>query len=105
VAYYFDADLLVLLSDIDAYYDKDPNQHQGAKAKKTVHTLSSEVLSAETTPHHTFATGGIVTKLQAADFLMQHGKKMFLASGFDLRDVKALLVEGEHRGGTLFAKE
>jgi len=102
VAHYFDAELLVLLSDIDAYYDKDPNQYQDAKAIKTVHTLSQKVLNAEATPNDAFATGGIVTKLQAADFLMGHAREMFLASGLDLSDAKSLLVDGAHRGGTLF---
>jgi len=105
VAYYFDAELLVLLSDIDAYYDKDPNRHTDAQPKKTVTRLSAEALSAATTPNDAFATGGIVTKLQAADFLMKHGREMFLASGFDLTDVKALLVDGVHKGGTLFRSD
>jgi len=104
VAHYFDADLLVLLSDIDAYYDKDPHKHNDAKAIKTVTVLSPEMLSAAASPNDAFATGGIVTKLQAADFLMKHDREMFLASGFDLHDVEALLVNGEHRGGTLFKK-
>ena len=105
VAHYFDAGLLVLLSDIDAYYDKDPNRHADAQPKKTVTRLSAEALTADATPNDAFATGGIVTKLQAADFLMQHKREMFLASGFDLADVKALLVEGVHKGGTLFRSD
>jgi glutamate 5-kinase len=35
---------------------------------------------------------------------MKHGRQMLLASGFDLSDVKAFLVDGEHVGGTLFTK-
>ena len=105
VAYYFDAELLVLLSDIDAYYDKDPNRYVEAQPKKIVTRLSAEALSAAATPNDAFATGGIVTKLQAADFLMKHGREMFLASGFDLTDVKALLVDGAHKGGTLFRSD
>ena len=46
-----------------------------------------------------------MTKLQSADFLMKHGREMFLASGFDLTDVHAFLIDGEHRGGTLFKAE
>jgi len=34
--------------------------------------------------------------------LMKHNKEMFLASGFNLEDVKSFLIEGEHKGGTLF---
>jgi glutamate 5-kinase len=102
VAHHFDAQLLVILSDIDAFYDKDPNIHSDAKRRAIVNALSKEELEADHTPTNKFATGGIVTKLQAADFLMKQGKEMFLASGFDLSDVKSFLVDGKHVGGTLF---
>ena len=102
VAHYFDAELLVILSDIDAFYDKDPNKYDDAKRRAVVTCLLPEELNAEHTPNNEFATGGIVTKLQSADFLMQHQRKMFLASGFDLDDVKSFLVDNEHNGGTLF---
>ena len=104
VAHHFDAKLLVILSDIDAFYDKDPNRYNDAKRRAVVTSISKEELEAEHTPNNEFATGGIVTKLQSADFLMKHGKEMFLASGFDLSDVKSLLVDGEHVGGTLFKR-
>ncbi len=102
VAHYFDAELLVILSDIDAFYDKDPNRYDDAKRRDIVTTILEEELTAEHTPNNEFATGGIVTKLQSADFLMKHGRKMFLASGFDLGDVKSFLVDKVHLGGTLF---
>jgi len=102
VAHHFDANLLVILSDIDAFYDKDPNKYEDAKRRAIVSQITQDELEAEHSPHNEFATGGIVTKLQSADFLMQQGRKMFLASGFDLSDVKSLLLDGEHMGGTLF---
>jgi glutamate 5-kinase len=102
VAHYFDAALLVILSDIDAFYDKDPNRYTDAKRRAVVTTILEEELNAEHTPNNEFATGGIVTKLQSADFLMQHKREMFLASGFNLADVRSFLMEDEHKGGTLF---
>jgi glutamate 5-kinase len=36
---------------------------------------------------------------------MGHNKQMFLASGFDLNDVKSLLINSEHKGGTLFRND
>ncbi len=102
VAYYFDADILVILSDIDALYDKDPHKCSDAVIRKEVSYLNPEELEAESTPNGDFATGGIVTKLQAADFLMQRGRQMFLASGFDLSDAYSFLLENDHKGGTLF---
>jgi len=105
VAHHFDAKLLVILSDIDAFYDKDPNQYNDAKRRAVVSEIFKEELEAEHTPNNEFATGGIVTKLQSANFLMNHGREMFLASGFDLHDVKTFLVDGEHVGGTLFKRK
>ena len=102
VTHYFDAELLVILSDIDAFYDKDPNCHTDAHPRKVVTHISDAELCAEHTPNNEFATGGIVTKLQAADFLMKHEREMFLASGFDLDDVRTFLLEKMHKGGTLF---
>lgn len=102
VAHYFDASILVILSDIDAFYDKDPNQYSDARRREIVNTILKEELNAEHTPNNEFATGGIVTKLQSADFLMKHGREMFLASGFDLADVKSFLINKKHMGGTLF---
>lgn len=102
VAHYFNAKLLVILSDIDAFYDKDPNKYDDAKQRAVVTTILDEELNAEHTPNNEFATGGIVTKLQSADFLMKHDREMFLASGFDLTDVRSFLVNNLHNGGTLF---
>jgi len=101
-AFYFDADLLVILSDIDAYYDKDPRKHDDAKVLKEVSSISQEELNAEVSANNSFATGGIVTKLKAADFLLKRNKQMFLSSGFDLSDVKSFLLDNIHKGGTLF---
>ena len=102
VAENFDAELLVILSDIDALYDKDPREFKDAKVRKEVSTISKEELEAPTTANNEFATGGIVTKLKAANFLLNNNKKMFLATGFDLDDVKSFLLDGVQKGGTLF---
>lgn len=96
------ADLLVILSDIDGYYDKDPSKHKNAKLYKVLHELPEGVLDESATPNDPFATGGIVTKLKAADFMMRHGRKMFLSNGFDLDACESFLMKGEHTLGTLF---
>ena len=105
VAYYFGADMLVLLSDIDGYYDKDPHQYEDAKMRKVVHAIEPSELEVEKAAHYAFATGGIATKLKAAHFLLEHRKSMFIASGYDLSDVKSFMLDGAHKGGTLFTCE
>jgi len=102
VAYYFDADLLIILSDIDGYYDKNPKEYPDAVLLKKVHTIDPGELSKAASPNFAFATGGIVTKLKAADFLLQRGKGMLLASGFDLGDARQFLKDGTHQKGTYF---
>ena len=96
------ADLLVILSDIDGYYDKNPKDHADAKIYKTVTKITEEALQSESTPNNAFATGGIVTKLLAANFLMQRGGKMLLCNGFDLEAARSFLIEKKHTLGTLF---
>jgi len=104
VAENFNAELLVILSDIDALYDKDPREFSDARVRKEVSTISQEELEAPSTANNEFATGGIVTKLKAANFLLANGKKVFLATGFGLEDVRSFLLEGVQKGGTLFRK-
>ena len=100
----FEAELLVILSDIDALYDKDPRAFDDAMVRKEVSEISQEELEAPTTANNEFATGGIVTKLKAAHFLLARGKKMFMATGFGLSDARSFLLDGVHEGGTLFQK-
>ena len=100
-----DSDMLIILSDIDAYYDKDPRVHSDAKVLKVVNSIAKEELYKDVTPNNVFATGGIVTKLKAASYLLDASTDMFLASGFDLGDVKSFMLEKNHIGGTLFTKK
>ncbi|WP_457747641.1 glutamate 5-kinase [Sulfurimonas sp.] len=102
---HIDAQMLIILSDIDAYYDCDPRENTTAKALKIVHEIPERELCREVTPNNLFATGGIVTKLKAAEYLLKNNKEMFLASGFDLSDVKSFMLDGRHKGGTLFTNK
>ncbi|CAA6818012.1 MAG: Glutamate 5-kinase (EC [uncultured Sulfurovum sp.] len=102
VAHYFDAELLVLLSDIDAYYDKDPRVFEDAKAQLNVSTISKEALEAVVTNENEFRTGGIVSKLRAAQFMLEQNKEAFMSSGFDLHNVKSFLLDQKQVGGTFF---
>lgn len=102
VAHYFDAELLVLLSDIDAYYDKDPRLFENAKALLCVSHIPKKALEINEVNDNEFSTGGIVSKLRAAHFMLEHHKEAFISSGFDLTDVRSFLLENKQIGGTLF---
>ena len=94
VTHYLGGDLLIILSDIDGYYDKHPRHYADAKILPVVHTIPAEDLEQVVDPDYQFATGGIVTKLKA--------KKMFLASGFDLTAAREFLAGKSYSKGTLF---
>ena len=102
IAKHTDSDMLIILSDIDAYYDHDPRISPHAKVLKVVNDIPHSELEKEVTPNNVFATGGIVTKLKAASYLLAGNTEMFLASGFDLSDVKSFTIDGIHNGGTHF---
>ncbi|MGB5505390.1 MAG: glutamate 5-kinase [Sulfurovum sp.] len=104
ITYHTGADLLVVLSDIDGYYDSNPRDNPEAKIKKIVTKIEKEELEQEHTPNSQFATGGIVTKLKAAQFLMDTNQKMFLCSGYDLTTAYEFIMDGIHNKGTLFTK-
>ncbi len=104
VTYYFDADMLFIISDIDAFYDDNPKENKNAKPINFIDEIKDEWLDQECNPNDTFATGGIVTKLKAAKFLMDNGKCMFLTSGEKLNAIEEFL-KGKHTTGSLFCKE
>ena len=104
VTHYFKADMLSILTDIDGYYNKNPREFNDAEILKVVNVISEEELNKQPTANSKFATGGIVTKLKAADFLMQKNIPMYLTSGFDLTNAYEFLVDNKHNSGTIFKK-
>ena len=105
VTYYFDADMLIMLSDIDAFYTDNPKTNPNAKPIKTVNEIKDELLKQECDPNDKFATGGIVTKLKAAKFLMERGIPMYLTNGKNLESVKAILANKQTNGTLFLPKE
>ncbi|AYJ80729.1 glutamate 5-kinase [Aliarcobacter cryaerophilus ATCC 43158] len=104
ITHYFKADMLVILTDIDGYYDKNPREFNDAKIQKIINEISQDELDKKPSANSKFATGGIVTKLKAADFLMQKEIPMYLTSGFDLTNAYDFLVDNNHKSGTIFKK-
>ena len=98
----FDAYMLVMLSDIDGYYDSNPSQNKNAKIRPVVNTINKAEIASAGGAGSEHGTGGIATKLMAASMLLAEGKKMFLASGFDLSAVRSFLLDGKQNGGTIF---
>ncbi|MEJ2414272.1 MAG: glutamate 5-kinase [Sulfurimonas sp.] len=102
VAHYTNADTLIILSDIKGYYDDNPKKNPDAKLLKEVNEIKDADLNQAHSPNNEFATGGIVTKLKAAKYIMGKGRSMFLCSGFDLSAARDFLFTDDREEGTLF---
>ena len=94
------ADLLVLLTDIDALYDADPRDHPGAKPIPLVHEVDEELLLKGGGAGSARGTGGMRTKLLAAKAAMAVGIDMVVTFGGKPEQLLNLL-EGQPLG-TLF---
>tara|TARA_B110000046_G_C12949643_1_gene379514 strand:+ start:44 stop:811 length:768 start_codon:yes stop_codon:yes gene_type:complete len=105
VTNYFNADLLVILSDIDGYYNKNPHEFKDAKLQKIVNVIDKKQLEQNHSANNKFAKGGIVTKLKAADFLIKNNKNMFLSTGINLTYIREFLLDNKHNVGTLFTQK
>lgn len=96
------ADLLVLLTDIDGLYEADPRKHPEAKRIDRVTAIDDRVLSLAGGAGSLRGTGGMTTKLHAAQLAMEKDIPTVIMSGAEPRRLYDLL-EGE-AVGTLFSR-
>lgn len=94
------ADLLILLSDIDGLFTDDPNTNPDAKFIDTVETLDDKLLSMGKGSVSSVGTGGMATKLTAAEIATAAGADMVIANGADFHVIHKILEGRRH--GTLF---
>ena len=100
VASKIDADLLIMLSDIDALYDKNPRKFADAKPIPTVYEITEDIVRSAGGKGSQHATGGMKTKLEAARIASSAGCRMVLADG-RLKNVIGRIMSGEEIG-TIF---
>ncbi|GKS81548.1 glutamate 5-kinase [Ligilactobacillus pabuli] len=75
------ADLLVMLSDIDGFYTKNPHKFADAKLIDVLHEITESSLRQAGGAGTELGTGGMVTKLKAAQSILANNKMMVLANG------------------------
>jgi len=103
VASKIDADLLVMLSDIDALYDKNPQKFSDAKPIHTVFEITGDIVRSAGGKGSTHATGGMKTKLEAAKIASNAGCRIVLANG-RVRNVIERIMAGEEIGTVFMPK-
>lgn len=103
VASGIDADLLIVLSDIDGLFDKNPKKYADANLISEVTEISEKITGAAGGTGSRFGTGGMATKIKAMDRMINEGRKAVLANGkrpsiiFEILNGKQI--------GTLFHKK
>lgn len=101
VAALVDADLLILLSDINGLYTDDPRDNPGARFIPQVDELTDELFHmGKSTTGSSVGTGGMSTKLHAAKIATSAGADMVIANGSDVESIHRI-INGEEIG-TLF---
>ena len=99
VASELDADLLLILSDVDGLYDKNPKENPDAKIIPVVKEVTDEILELGTDASDG-GRGGMRTKLMAARMVTRFGRKVLIANG-KIPYVIKKVFEGEELG-TMF---
>ena len=97
------AEMLILLSDIDGLYTADPHTHPEAKLLHHVTGIDDHIREIAGISSSTQGTGGMVTKLHAADICLGCGCKMVIANGNNPGNLYDIL-EGK-TVGTTFSEE
>lgn len=97
------ADLLILMSDIDGLYDSDPHKNPNAKLIPEVHEITEDILSLGGGAGSKRGTGGMLTKLKAAQIATGSGCDMIIANGA-YPELLYNIIDGIPAGTKFFAK-
>ena len=104
VAALIGADLLILLSDIDGLFTDDPNTNPDARFVEVVENMDEHFRNmGKASTGSRVGTGGMATKLTAAEIATAAGTDMIIANGADFHNIHKI-VDGDNLG-TLFAAQ
>lgn len=95
------ADCLIILSDIDGLYDKNPKTNSDAIMLPEIEKITPEIYAMAGATNNPIATGGMKTKIQAAEKAIGNGIETYIINGTD-NTVFDKLLNGENPG-TRFA--
>lgn len=100
VAQMVQADMLILLSDIDGLYTDDPRNNEKAEFISCVEKIDERLCAMAKGADTMFGTGGMTTKIAAAEIANAAGVDMVIANGDDVVNISRILDGKEV--GTLF---
>jgi glutamate 5-kinase len=104
VALVSEADSLFILSDIDGLYEQDPRVNPQAKLLPEITTIDSSVYAMAGVTNNHIATGGMKTKIQAAEKAVENGIETYIING-SRGEVFEQILRGENPGTHFVAKQ
>ncbi len=104
VAGIVEADLVIILSDVDGLYTANPQTHPDAKLVSEVEEITPAIEASAGGAGSSVGTGGMATKLQAAKNATTSGINLVIASGEELDSVTRIL-NGENIGTLFVSRE
>jgi len=87
------ADALILLSDVDGLYTKNPKLNKDVELIKEIKNIDKNIESIATKSIGEHGTGGMKTKIDAAKICQLSGCKMAIANGLPLRPIRKIIYE------------
>ena len=103
IAVSVDADLLILLSDIDGLYTADPHKDCDARLIDKVYEIDDNIIALGGGKGSALGTGGMATKLHAAQIATEKGCDMIITNGERPEDLYAI-ADGALIGTRFYAK-
>ena len=101
VAQIINADNLILLSDVNGLYDSNPKNNSKAKLIKLIRKIDKKIIKMGTDETNLYGSGGMKTKIEAAQIAMNSGCNTFIFSGKGNRPIKKV-IENPGKNGTWF---
>lgn len=98
-----DGDLLVLVTDIDGLYDSNPKTNKDAKLLSEVTVIDDSIRNMAQGEGSKFGTGGMITKIKAAEIATAAGCHCLIVSGEDPSIIRRALANATV--GTLFTRQ
>jgi glutamate 5-kinase len=98
----WNADLLIIMSDIDGVFDKNPKSDKNAELIEEVYNADGLLSEIDSDGTSSFGTGGIVTKIQAARMVNEYGITMLLVNG-KRKDILTNAAAGNEKGTIFFS--
>ncbi len=96
VAQMVGADLLILLSDIDGFYEENPHINANAKLIEKIEKIDEKIEKMASHSTSSVGTGGMITKIKAAKMAFNSGCDTIITSGIENNPINSLFNGSRH---------